>query len=162
MLKNLITILFILSILAYLINHPLLLMIVIFTQVITNCIMISYMTFNSWYSYILFLVMISGLLILFLYMTSMSSNNKFPSLTIKHISIFILFTLFYYNVPLLFNNHFYNESNNIFFSFYLSLNKFMIFPMNIFLSTLIIYLLITLMSIVKITKFKKGPIRSLN
>nr|AHA41544.1 NADH dehydrogenase subunit 6 [Diabrotica virgifera virgifera] len=154
------------SIMFMLLNHPLtcglmLLMQTIFTSVITGL-----MNYNYWFSYILFLIMVGGMLILFIYMTSIASNEKFKfnfNMTLMMISIFIIISMlsfildyFYFNsfMKIMEMNNQFNIINNK-----LSLIKYFNFPNNLIMMMMIIYLFITLIAVVKITKFLYGPLR---
>nr|ARH53932.1 NADH dehydrogenase subunit 6 [Lymexylon navale] len=140
-------------------NHPLSMGMTILIQTLLMSIMTGNWHFNFWYSYILFLIMIGGLLILFTYMTSVASNEKFK------FNIFFLTPFFSLILSpffeFLFKNYDslnFNSTNN----FNLNLSKFLNIPMNMIIMFLIIYLLITLIAVVKITDFNQGPMRQKN
>nr|ALO70545.1 NADH deshydrogenase subunit 6 [Euaesthetus ruficapillus] len=139
--------------------HPMSMGMILLIQTILISMMMKIMNLSSWFSYILFLIMIGGMLILFIYMTSIASNEKFKFnkyilifMSIMLLSIMINKSYFYYNKIYL--NSFNN--NNLLPLF---LNKFMNFPSSIILFMIIIYLFITLIAVVKITNFSKGPLR---
>uniref|UniRef100_UPI00315D87A2 NADH dehydrogenase subunit 6 n=1 Tax=Ferrissia californica TaxID=1776375 RepID=UPI00315D87A2 len=89
------------------IHSPIPLVMVLFLTSLT--VFFSMLFFSSWYSYILFLVYIGGLLVLFIYVCMFSSNDKifskFPNI------IYILL------ICMLFNDNFYS-----FISFEASVN----------------------------------------
>lgn len=128
--------------------------------------MVGYFNYNFWYSYLLFIIIIGGILVLFAYITRVASNEKF-SISIKIIIIirpiipltFIIIILDSYFRNL---NNLNWESLEQLISFKLSLNKFINYPFNIIIFFLIIYLLITLIAVVKITNINKGPLRQIN
>ncbi|RCK67890.1 hypothetical protein DT076_18960 [Desertihabitans brevis] len=117
----------------------------------------------------LFLVFLGGILVLFIYVTSLASNEIFTfsiKLIITTIIIFLLriSILFfidkniltqYYNIEIesIFNINSYILENSI------SLVKLYNYPTNLLTIILINYLLITLIAVVKITKLFKGPLR---
>nr|AND96049.1 NADH deshydrogenase subunit 6 [Onthophagus giraffa] len=144
-------------------KHPLTLGLILLIQTINLTLYMGYINLNYWYSYILFLIMIGGMLVLFIYMTSVASNEKFiPS--IKLFILMMMMMIFYFilfmNIDpfyLMMNSNF-KEHENEFVN--LSLNKYFNFPNSIIMYMLIIYLLITLLVIVKITNFKKGSLRT--
>nr|AND96338.1 NADH deshydrogenase subunit 6 [Onitis alexis] len=152
------------SIMTLLMKHPLSLGSMLMTQTIITSLTIGSLSYNYWYSYILFLIMIGGMLILFVYMTSVASNEIFtPSIKIFYFFILMLFLsiLIYLIMDNFFwtlNNSFINESTSNFHHW--SLNKYFNFPNNLIMYMLILYLLIALLTIVKITDFKKGALRS--
>nr|AND96364.1 NADH deshydrogenase subunit 6 [Bubas bubalus] len=152
------------SFIILLLKHPLSLGSMLLMQTIITSLTIGKLSFNYWYSYILFLIMIGGMLILFIYMTSVASNEMFtPSIKIfclimtmlmLSLILFLLIDNFYWTL----NNSFLSEINSK-YQFW-SLNKYFNFPNNMIMYMLIMYLLIALLTVVKITDFKKGALRS--
>nr|AND96377.1 NADH deshydrogenase subunit 6 [Bubas bison] len=152
------------SFITLLLKHPLSLGSMLLMQTIITSLTIGKLSFNYWYSYILFLIMIGGMLILFIYMTSVASNEMFtPSIKIfflittmlmLSLILFLLIDNFYWTL----NNSFLSEINSK-YQFW-SLNKYFNFPNNMIMFMLIMYLLIALLTVVKITDFKKGALRS--
>lgn len=123
-----------------------------------------------WFSYVLFLVFVGGILVLFIYVTSLASNEIF-NISIKIICI-SLCLLFITNFIFLF----LDKSLNLFLfsshdiinldlikSFYqenlLTINKLYNFPINLITIILIVYLFLTLVAVVKITNIFEGPLR---
>lgn len=121
-----------------------------------------------WFSYILFLVFIGGILILFIYISSLSPNEKITfnsKILIKIFTIIIRILIF-----LLFDKSFWlltttNEINkqdlltNLINENYINLSKLYETPNNLITILLIIYLLLTLVVVVKITNSFIGPLR---
>ena len=116
------------------------------------------------------------MLILFIYMTSIASNEIFKfSINLKIIAsffifffIFFLFILFF-DFKILFFNKIFNIDNlrlidikNLFLENNLTLNKLYNFPINIITILLINYLFLTLIATVKITNIFEGPLRPKN
>nr|QNP10003.1 NADH dehydrogenase subunit 6 [Ochthebius lederi] len=142
-------------------THPLSMGLILMIQVILISLITGFLNFNFWYSYILFLIMIGGMLVLFIYMTSIASNEKFK-MNLNLIYIIIIFMFFmmmmmmtdkFFNEIMLFNKFMLDNSK------YFMLSKFYNTPSNMIMFLLIIYLLITLIAVVKITNFKMGPLR---
>nr|AND96024.1 NADH deshydrogenase subunit 6 [Cleptocaccobius convexifrons] len=151
-----------LSMLIMWMKHPLSLGLILLTQTINLSLFMGYFNLNYWYSYILFLIMIGGMLVLFIYMTSVASNEKFfPSIKLSILSMLILI---WYTILFLFTDSYYLmmnsnlKNNNLNFNW--SLNKYFNYPNLYIMYLLIIYLLITLIVVVKITNFKKGSLRT--
>nr|AND95991.1 NADH deshydrogenase subunit 6 [Onthophagus cf. tragus] len=145
-------------------KHPLSMGMILLIQTINLSLYMGYLNSNYWYSYILFLIMIGGMLVLFIYMTSVASNEKFyPSIKLF---IFSMSMIFLYMFIKMIINPFYLSINNNFNEYQqmtdinLSLNKYFNFPNSIIMYLLIMYLLITLLVIVKITNFKSGSLRT--
>nr|WAT94182.1 NADH dehydrogenase subunit 6 [Oryctes rhinoceros]WAT94208.1 NADH dehydrogenase subunit 6 [Oryctes rhinoceros] len=145
-------------------SHPISMGAILLLQTITVTLTIGFFHSNFWYSYILFLIMVSGMLVLFAYMTSVASNEKFiPSIKIFIMITFIilsfLFTMammdpYYSNMSITFTDSIQNQ-----YSYNLSMSKYFNYPHMSIMFMLIIYLLITLIAVVKITKIKMGPLR---
>nr|YP_010286576.1 NADH dehydrogenase subunit 6 [Chlorophanus auripes]UKT60166.1 NADH dehydrogenase subunit 6 [Chlorophanus auripes] len=157
-----------LSVIFVCLNHPLSLGLILLTQTIIISIISGMMNFDYWFSYILFLIMIGGMLVLFLYMTSVASNEKFK-FSNKMMFSFMIFFMF--SFMFIFLDNFYcmidsetqdyvNQSNQLMKN--LTMNKFMNFPSMLIMILMMIYLLLTLIAIVKITQSKMGPLRQMN
>lgn len=155
------------------INHPLSIGLILLIQTFLICLITGLISKTFWFSYILFLVFLGGILVLFIYVTSLASNEIF------HISVniiifiiiiiaitfliilfldknYIIFFLTNNDISELNNLNSYIEENS------LNLNKLYNFPTNIITLLLINYLFITLIIIVKITNIFKGPLRPIN
>lgn len=126
------------------------------------------MTYNFWFSYILFLIIIGGILILFIYITRVASNEKFK-FSYKLIITIIIILLLILSLNMI--DSYFNYLNlNIYDLiiqnqpklFKLSIIKFINWPNNLIIFIIIIYLLITLIAVVKITKIQYGPLRQKN
>nr|UYC28892.1 NADH dehydrogenase subunit 6 [Medeopteryx sp.] len=149
------------------ITHPLSMGMILLIQTLLISMWTGFMSMNFWYSYILFIVMVGGMLILFIYMTSVASNEKFSfskmNMIITTMSLIIISLTMMdkiYNVMNSMNLDLMMNMNLI--SFKLSLNKFIMYPMMMMSLTLIIYLLITLIAVSKITNIQSGPLRKYN
>nr|QWB85765.1 NADH dehydrogenase subunit 6 [Clytobius davidis] len=152
-----------LSIIFLFLNHPLTFGLILLLQTILMAVLSGMMNLNFWYSYILFLVMVGGMLILFMYMTSVASNEKFklslkmtPMLLITFTTL--VFSLFLDPMIIEFKKLNYElMSQN--FNNSMSLSKYMNFPNSMLMIVIILYLLLTLIMVVKITKIRYGPLR---
>nr|ADW41361.1 NADH dehydrogenase subunit 6 [Drosophila kanekoi] len=153
--------------------HPLAMGLTLLIQTILISLITGLMTKTFWFSYILFLIFLGGMLVLFIYVTSLASNEMFNlSIKLTLISIILLLLLLILTFIIdknsttffLMNNEMETISSN--YSYFmensLSLNKLYNFPTNLVTILLMNYLLITLIVIVKITKMFKGPLRTMN
>nr|APX40236.1 NADH dehydrogenase subunit 6 [Cryptocephalus tibialis] len=153
------------SILSCFMNHPLTLGFILLIQTILVAILTGLMSLNFWSSYIIFLVMIGGLLILFVYMTSVASNEKFK-FSFKLFLLTIFMTLMAL-MMLSLDNFFFSQKFKMIEIFSMQekinpqffINKFINFPHNMIYLIIVIYLLITLIAVVKITMKTKGTLR---
>nr|ARH54712.1 NADH dehydrogenase subunit 6 [Romualdius bifoveolatus] len=154
-----------LSMIFMFLNHPLSFGFIILLQTIVISLISGILNLDFWFSYILFLIMIGGLLVLFIYMTSIASNEKFKfSKNLCILSLMVLL-IAYLKITkdefiLKMNIFNYDSTDQITQNFNLSMNKFTNLPMMFLMILLMMYLLITLISIVKITQSKMGPLRS--
>nr|APX40847.1 NADH dehydrogenase subunit 6 [Calomicrus suturalis] len=152
------------SMLFIFLNHPLSCGLILLIQTILTAMISGLMNFNYWYSYILFLIMIGGMLILFIYMTSIASNEKFSfrpkfmtlNLILLIFVMLILMDQFYFNML---NQMFDMKSQNFFYLNNLSMMKYFMEPNYLLMMLIIIYLFITLIVVVKITSISYGSLR---
>nr|AIW06179.1 NADH dehydrogenase subunit 6 [Ideopsis vulgaris] len=159
------------SIIMLFINHPLSMGLMILIQTLLLCI-ISGMIINTyWFSYILFLIFLGGLLVLFIYVSSIASNEMFKMMNYMIIMIFIFSLLIIsiiYNLNLKWLNFFFNDemlnffSNFMFFNNENKINLSKLYNNNTLylMLMMIVYLYITLIAVVKITNIFFGPLRS--
>nr|QXM16919.1 NADH dehydrogenase subunit 6 [Neoneuromus maclachlani]UFZ12901.1 NADH dehydrogenase subunit 6 [Neoneuromus ignobilis] len=152
-------------------KHPLAMGLMLLLQTVMICLLSGLMLKTFWFSYILFLIMLGGMLVLFIYMTSLASNELF-SISMKNLlfnmmMIFIMFIFILMEIYPSFNfmfNSDMNYTNNLMLinENSLDLIKLYNFPtMNLTL-LLINYLFLTLIIIVKITSIFYGPLRQKN
>nr|YP_009110182.1 NADH dehydrogenase subunit 6 [Rhodopsona rubiginosa]AIW64883.1 NADH dehydrogenase subunit 6 [Rhodopsona rubiginosa] len=157
----------------YFLTHPLSMGLFILGQTLMICLITGLMIKTYWFSYILFLTFLGGLLVLFIYVSSIASNEMFKmnmqmKILFLYLSMFFLilsmimmnnlkYMNFYFNMEMetFFNfNSFFNNENKLNLSKLYNSQTFFLMLM------LIIYLFITLISVVKITNISFGPIRS--
>nr|AML25829.1 NADH dehydrogenase subunit 6 [Staphylinidae sp. BMNH 1274145] len=162
MLCIMLMILTIMSLMLIFFSHPMSMGLVLLTQTIIISIYTGMMNSNYWFSYVLFLIMIGGMLVLFTYMTSVASNEKFKfsnQLMLLFIILMILSLIMYMMDPKMitlmnFSNNFMNS-----YDYKINMSKFFNWPSSLILFMMIIYLFITLIAIVKLTSIKTGPLR---
>nr|YP_009110156.1 NADH dehydrogenase subunit 6 [Neptis clinia]AIW64862.1 NADH dehydrogenase subunit 6 [Neptis clinia] len=162
------------SIFLFFINHPLAMGLLILIQTLLTCLLSGMMINTYWFSYILFLIFLGGLLVLFIYVSSVASNELFKiSLMNKFTSSFILLIFilsFIMKNNLNWMNFSFNDEMNNFFNTFLFFNNEFNFNLSklynkqtyLLMMMMIIYLFITLVAIVKITNIFFGPLRSFN
>nr|QZI85974.1 NADH dehydrogenase subunit 6 [Rhynocoris fuscipes] len=91
MLFTLIMMSIMISIIFIVMKHPLSMGLMLILQTISISLITGMMINNFWFSYILLITMLSGALVLFIYMASVASNEKFKS-SIK-ITAFIIMSM---------------------------------------------------------------------
>lgn len=148
--------------------HPTLIIILILIYRVSISILISLWRHTFIYSIIFFLIIVRGLLIIFLYFSSLISNEKnnlSPKIFLNSIFI-ILFTIFI-TTPL---KHFKSTLNinientsltKINYLIFHNILKIYIYPHNNFTFLSMIYLLIALFSIIKICSIKFSSLRKI-
>nr|QHN89252.1 NADH dehydrogenase subunit 6 [Tapinoma melanocephalum] len=152
--------------------HPVFTMILIIIYSIMVNLNMSLWTLNFMYSIMLFLIMISGLLIIFLYFSSLISNEQmniqwnkkiYSSLFLNIMYMMIIFMLF----KLFINNLIYisNENNSIYKinnKLFENILNLYIYPFNMITIASMFFLLITMFIIIKMTNMKIKPLRKIN
>lgn len=137
-------------------THPLSLGIILILQTLLIAFFSGFLIPSFWYSYILVLVFLGGLLVLFIYVASLASNEQInirpPHIIVILASLIILFTLTKFN-PSKTQSLTDNQQDNITYVWIFSTP---IVSASLFL---IIYLFIVLVAVVKITKFWGGSLR---
>nr|YP_009440932.1 NADH dehydrogenase subunit 6 [Hydromanicus wulaianus]AHC32062.1 NADH dehydrogenase subunit 6 [Hydromanicus wulaianus] len=148
-------------------KNPLNMGFMIIIQTLMFCLLMNFNIHIYWMSYIVYLVMLGGILILFMYMCSISSNeiikfnfNILMFLSITFIINFIWMMNFHWIFKInLINNYtmnFFVNSNNM-INISKIYNKFSM----IITLMLVIYLLISMTMVTTFTNNYSGPLRSL-
>nr|YP_010852987.1 NADH dehydrogenase subunit 6 [Tagiades japetus]WGM81166.1 NADH dehydrogenase subunit 6 [Tagiades japetus] len=156
----------------FFLKHPLSMGLMILTQTLMICLISGLYIYTYWFSYILFLTFSGGLLVLFIYVSSIASNEMFNFKLSNLLYILFIFLLLIINLFLLNMNWI----NVVFDSFELNnLSNYLIFINNnsninltklyneqtyFLMILMIIYLFITLVAVVSITNIFFGPLRS--
>nr|YP_010616672.1 NADH dehydrogenase subunit 6 [Celastrina lavendularis]WAW79872.1 NADH dehydrogenase subunit 6 [Celastrina lavendularis] len=162
------------SIIMFFINHPLSMGMLILMQTLFICLITGMLINTYWFSYILFLVFSGGLLVLFIYVSSIASNEMFM-ITMKnklmlmlYFSLNIMFSLYFMNnlnwMNMMINEEMMNFFNSLIFYQFNNINLTKLYNEQTYflMMMMIIYLFITLIAIVKITNIFFGPLRSFN
>nr|YP_009648963.1 NADH dehydrogenase subunit 6 [Acisoma panorpoides]QDA21646.1 NADH dehydrogenase subunit 6 [Acisoma panorpoides] len=145
--------------------HPMNMGIMLLLQTLMLCVLISLMSYNSWFSYILFLVFLGGMLVLFIYMTSIASNELFKKSLyipiIMYLMIIMLVSLMLMMDPSLSIKMITESTINS------ETSKMIMAPLynnpsSLITIFMVLYLFLTLIVVVSITSFNKGPLRPMN
>nr|UVN15322.1 NADH dehydrogenase subunit 6 [Nasonia oneida] len=149
--------------------HPLFFCLLLLMYTISNSLNISVLNYTHWFSYIMFLIMIGGMMVIFLYFTSFINNAKmkinwmmFLSLPMKlmMLILFIMMLLMMNNIILPWNNKITELS--LINSVYNNINYMFMYNKNISMIITMLYLLMCLTMIVKITINNKITLRKIN
>nr|YP_009692440.1 NADH dehydrogenase subunit 6 [Mesonemoura tritaenia]QEH58836.1 NADH dehydrogenase subunit 6 [Mesonemoura tritaenia] len=154
-------------------THPLAMGLMLLVQTVFISILTGLMAQSFWFSYVLFLVFLGGLLVLFIYVTSLASNEMFsmsmktliPVIMGSSVIFFILIILDSSLINLSISN--FEGLNMLNTAFYQeealnSLTKLYNGPTSLITLTLVLYLFLALIAVVKITKINQGPLRQSN
>nr|AFI13777.1 NADH dehydrogenase subunit 6 [Diuraphis noxia] len=133
---------------------------IILIQTLSLTLMINLINKTSWISFMIFILYIGGLMIIFLYISSiafneLNINKNFKNLIYK--LIFIILVLMYFKMSLNLNNMNY-ENKFIFEDNFYMLNMF-ILPNNLMMYMIMFILFFMLILIIWMLKINKGPIR---
>nr|AST10231.1 NADH dehydrogenase subunit 6 [Abachrysa eureka] len=146
-------------------KHPLAMGLNLLIQTILISLLCSFHSYSYWFSYILFLIMLGGMLVLFLYVTSLASNELF-NFNMMLMLLMLMFTIMI-SFFLLINDNFMWLMNNFDMMNFNSKNlsnennliKLYNNPTSNMTMLMIMYLFLTLIIVVKITDIKQGPLR---
>nr|YP_010937265.1 NADH dehydrogenase subunit 6 [Ixodes loricatus]WKW95222.1 NADH dehydrogenase subunit 6 [Ixodes loricatus] len=136
------------SVMFFMFNHPMFMLIVIIMTTLVMSVMIFNLTKISWISLILILLVLGGMLILFLYMISLIPNKKM-TLNKKFIFLLLASMISFQYIP--YSEVYFPLAKSLFF--YSSMN---------FIMFMMIYLLITLMIVMNIMSSSKAPMKLFN
>nr|AXI98646.1 NADH dehydrogenase subunit 6 [Pseudoniphargus morenoi] len=153
----------ILSMMFLLESSPLFLSVIIIIQTGTLALIISLFSMTSWFSFMLLMIYLSGMMVVFVYISSMASNEMF-----RLNSKFLLVSLFLAAFTVVnLTSYMLPPSDSVNF---LDINLMQIsviktmkmFSKSLFTMTilLIVYLLLAMIMVVKNSSFSEGPMRS--
>nr|QXU57672.1 NADH dehydrogenase subunit 6 [Cherax setosus] len=157
-----------LAILFTTLSHPLSMGLTLLAQTILICIVSGLFNPSFWFSYILFLIFLGGMLILFIYVSSLASNEPFKmyfsSTLMVILSLSTAAPLMLLD-PMLLTSKFYNSSVLLLLnsskinSIYLSTAPIYSSPWGPLTIFMISFLLLTLIVVVKIISVSSSPLR---
>nr|YP_003734725.1 NADH dehydrogenase subunit 6 [Opisthopatus cinctipes]ADE05874.1 NADH dehydrogenase subunit 6 [Opisthopatus cinctipes] len=144
--------------------HPLSAGVLIIMQTLIICVIIGTQSMNFWYSYILFLIFLGGLLVLFIYISSLAQNEMFnfgskwfTKMMFSMLIMMIIYMLIKTNLIYTLDSVEYTPMLNLKMdntaSYFYSNN---LMKITMFLG---LYLLICLISVTFICQIIKGPMR---
>nr|YP_009500724.1 NADH dehydrogenase subunit 6 [Homotoma ficus]AWU48945.1 NADH dehydrogenase subunit 6 [Homotoma ficus] len=138
-------------------SHPLVMSILLLMQTIIISISTRIMCNSSWMSYTMFMIMAGGMMIIFLYTTSICSNQQFSKLEVKMPILYTLVTS-----PLIIMQHsiFFKLENISLINLYSKEFFKMFLPMNFYSSMFVFsFLMLTLIITINVLNFNSGPMR---
>nr|URX53392.1 NADH dehydrogenase subunit 6 [Incisitermes cf. incisus] len=142
-------------------NHPMAMGMMLLLQTTMTCLISGMMHQSFWFQYILFMVFVGGLLVLFIYVASLASNEMF-SLSTKMITMAVmamLMTMMIEDWTTMNSTEMMNFNTPTENSVIMMTSKLYNQPSGIMTIIMALYLLMTLIVVVKITDVSKGPLR---
>nr|QZK21711.1 NADH dehydrogenase subunit 6 [Amitermes sp. QLD_009] len=141
-------------------KHPLAMGLMLLIQTTMVCLISGTMYSSFWFSYILFLIMIGGMLVLFMYMTSLASNEMFSPSNKMLMTTLALLPILMYIMPTVTNNKEMKTHSTMMENETLTTTTVMYNQMMGTMTTLLVlYMLLTLVVVVNIINVSKGPLR---
>nr|AQP29638.1 NADH dehydrogenase subunit 6 [Tumulitermes sp. AUS5] len=141
-------------------KHPMAMGLMLLTQTIMVCLISGTMYSSFWFSYILFMIMIGGMLVLFMYMTSLASNEMFSPSNKMLVASMMILPILIYMMPTLTNNKEMNTHNTMMENEITTTTTAMYNQMMGTMTTMLVtYMLLTLIVVVNIINVSKGPLR---
>nr|YP_009351258.1 NADH dehydrogenase subunit 6 [Aciculitermes maymyoensis]AQP29055.1 NADH dehydrogenase subunit 6 [Aciculitermes maymyoensis] len=141
-------------------KHPMAMGLMLLTQTVLVCLISGTMYSSFWFSYILFMIMIGGMLVLFMYMTSLASNEMFSPSNKMLMASTIALPILIYMMPTQPNNKEMKMHDTMMEDEIMTTTTVMYNQMMGMMTTmLVIYMLLTLIVVVNIINVSKGPLR---
>lgn len=146
-------------------THPLSIGLTLLIQTILVALSAGVSTYSFWFSYILFIIFLGGILVLFIYVSSLASNEFFSFSFARFFAYFLLsltisLTLIFSDlIPNSFFTSLPSSSNNISTTTPFIVSWIYSDTSIVFTLFIVLYLLLTLIVVVKITNLFKGPLR---
>nr|UPL65413.1 NADH dehydrogenase subunit 6 [Dinomachus sikhimensis] len=141
-------------------NHPLSMGITVLMQAMTVAMITGMLMETYWFSYIIVLIMLSGMLVLFMYMASIASNEKFKTpmkiimMSMVYMTTSSIMLMMENNQECMMSIISMMEKNNL--TMMLLFNKkFMMITV-----LMVMYLLMTMVIISYIVNIQEGPLRT--
>nr|AQP27369.1 NADH dehydrogenase subunit 6 [Pericapritermes nitobei] len=141
-------------------KHPLAMGLMLLLQTTMICVISGTMYSSFWFSYILFMIMIGGMLVLFMYMTSLASNEMFSPSNKMLLTAVLILPAMTMIMPTVTNNKEMSNHNMMMENEITSTTTVMYNQMmGIMTTLLVLYMLLTLIVVVNIINVSKGPLR---
>nr|WCJ52985.1 NADH dehydrogenase subunit 6 [Aphis aurantii] len=155
LLTNLIT-----AIMLTMMKSPIMSNLIILIQTMLLTLMINLINKTAWISFMIFILYISGLMIIFLYISSiafneLNINKNYKNILFKLIPLIMI--IFYFK--LYFNMENFSYENKFIFEDNFNLLNMFIMPNNLMIYFIMLILFFMLILIIWMLKINKGPIR---
>nr|WES82254.1 NADH dehydrogenase subunit 6 [Archotermopsis wroughtoni] len=138
-------------------KHPMAMGMLLMMQTVMTCTISGMMNQMFWFSYILFLIFLGGMLVLFIYMTSLASNEMISVSTKMLVTTVVLTMMMMVKTKNQDKVDMHETDMNE--KMTMMLEKFYNQPTGTMTLLMASYLLLTLIVIAKITSISSGPLR---
>nr|YP_010953309.1 NADH dehydrogenase subunit 6 [Deleatidium vernale]WMQ76564.1 NADH dehydrogenase subunit 6 [Deleatidium vernale] len=146
--------------------HPLAMGLILLIQSLGVALLTGVIAPTFWFSYILFLVFLGGLMVLFIYVTSLASNEMFSLSSLSLLTVAPMLAILLLSMLTVDSWAVNLIPTTLEFTSLTPLSDYLVklysYPTSLMTSFLIVYLLLTLIAVVTITKFLNGPLRVSN
>nr|YP_009350296.1 NADH dehydrogenase subunit 6 [Nitiditermes fulvus]AQP26746.1 NADH dehydrogenase subunit 6 [Nitiditermes fulvus] len=141
-------------------KHPMAMGMLLLMQTTMVCLISGTMYKSFWFSYILFMIMIGGMLVLFMYMTSLASNEMFSPSNKMLLTMMLMLPILTPIMSNTINNKEMNTHETMMENEIMTTTTVMYNQMMGTMTTLLVlYMLMTLIVVVNIINVSKGPLR---
>nr|YP_009350595.1 NADH dehydrogenase subunit 6 [Cubitermes oblectatus]AQP27432.1 NADH dehydrogenase subunit 6 [Cubitermes oblectatus] len=141
-------------------KHPMAMGMLLLMQTTMVCLISGTMYKSFWFSYILFMIMIGGMLVLFMYMTSLASNEMFSPSNKMLLMMMLMLPILTPIMSNTINNKEMNTHETMMENEIMTTTTVMYNQMMGTMTTLLVlYMLMTLIVVVNIINVSKGPLR---
>nr|URX53834.1 NADH dehydrogenase subunit 6 [Glyptotermes sp. 13 AB-2022a] len=142
-------------------NHPMAMGMVLLMQTMMMCLISGLMHQSFWFQYILFMVFVGGMLVLFIYVASLASNEMFSLSTKMMMSAAALLPmmLMMKDWTMIKGEETTNYETMMEAKIITMTTKLYNPPSGLLTILMALYLFLTLIVVVKITNMSKGPLR---
>uniref|UniRef100_A0AAU7YSZ9 NADH-ubiquinone oxidoreductase chain 6 n=1 Tax=Rhopalus latus TaxID=238591 RepID=A0AAU7YSZ9_9HEMI len=141
-------------------KHPISMGITIIMQTLTICMITGLILGTFWFSYLIMITMLSGMLVLFIYMASVASNEKFfTSMKLITFSMLMIMmsTIMEINETYM-NNEFLKTQTSIPMEL-ISLTTMFNMKMKFITMSMVMFLFFTMFTVSLIVNISEGPLR---
>nr|YP_009250763.1 NADH dehydrogenase subunit 6 [Rhinotermes hispidus]AMX23116.1 NADH dehydrogenase subunit 6 [Rhinotermes hispidus] len=141
-------------------KHPMAMGLILLMQTTLTCLISGAMYKSFWFSYILFMIMIGGMLVLFMYMTSIASNEMFSPANKMMLSLTVILPLmFMLTINPTSNKEMTNHNTITEDEVILTTTPMYEQTTGTLTIMLVLYMLLTLIVVVKMININWGPLR---
>uniref|UniRef100_A0AAU7YRM5 NADH-ubiquinone oxidoreductase chain 6 n=2 Tax=Rhopalus TaxID=238590 RepID=A0AAU7YRM5_9HEMI len=141
-------------------KHPISMGITIIMQTLTICMITGLILGTFWFSYLIMITMLSGMLVLFIYMASVASNEKFftsMKLIMFSMLMIMMSTIMEINETYM-NNEFLKTQTSIPMEL-ISLTTMFNMKMKFITMSMVMFLFFTMFTVSLIVNISEGPLR---